>query len=89
MTTRSYSVTVDRHTLDTYVVAARNSTEAGVLVATGIANGVPPRYSSEKSRRVLSAKPIIEEEVVQPQLMPDPEENVDAIVEAVKRTRQR
>jgi hypothetical protein len=71
VTTRRYSVTIDRHTLDTYVVTARNSTEAGMIAAQSIADNIPPTYSSEKSRRILGAKPIIEEDgPVQQELQP-------------------
>lgn len=61
-----YTVPIVRTLQDVYVVEARSATEAGMAAATRIAAGEPPDSSRELSRRVLSAKTVLDDTVDAP-----------------------
>jgi hypothetical protein len=58
-----YTVPIVRTVQDVYVVEARSGTEAGMAAATRIAAGDAPDTSRELSRRVLSAKTVLDDSV--------------------------
>ncbi len=58
-----YTVPIVRTVQDVYIVEARSGTEAGMAAAVRIAAGDEPDTSRELSRRVLSAKTVLDDAV--------------------------
>lgn len=56
-----YAVPIERKVLDVYHVEARSGTDAAFKVATEIAAGATPTHTRELSRRVLSARSVVED----------------------------